>query len=333
MGASSRDHPDRSSAVEQSVITRTITVAPGRFAPGHLGELTQQVPFELVDAALAQTGRTQARLRDLPARVVVYLLLAGCLFAELGYVQVWQRLTAGLAGLPGAAPTASALTQARRRLGPAPLRALFDLLRGPAPVAATSGVRVGGLLVCAIDGTTLSVADTPANLAAYAKQPGHHGGSGYPLVRLVALVAFGTRSLLAATFGPTSSGETTMTTKLIGHLHAGMLVLCDRNLTTAALTRQIAASGAELLGRCKANRKLPVVSRCKDGSFLSLLGGVTVRVICAEIAIATSAGRATGSYRLATTLTDTRRWPATVLVALYHQRWEIESADLELKSS
>jgi len=118
--------------VEQSVIHRTITVAPGRFAPGHLGELTQQVPFELVDAALAATGRTQSRLRALPARVVVYLLVAGCLFAELGYVQVWQRLCAGLDGLALATPTASALTQARRRLGPAPLRALFDLLCGPA---------------------------------------------------------------------------------------------------------------------------------------------------------------------------------------------------------
>jgi hypothetical protein len=86
--------------VEQSVITRTVTVAPGRFAPGHLGELTQQLPFEMVDAALAQTGRVQARLRDLPARVVVYLLAAGCLFAEQGDVQVWQRLCAGLDGLP-----------------------------------------------------------------------------------------------------------------------------------------------------------------------------------------------------------------------------------------
>ena len=87
--------------MEQSVIHRTITVAPGRFAPGHLGELTQQIPFEMVDAALAQTGRVQCRLRDLPARVVVYLLVAGCLFAEQGYVQVWQRLCAGL-GAPRA---------------------------------------------------------------------------------------------------------------------------------------------------------------------------------------------------------------------------------------
>jgi hypothetical protein len=319
--------------VEQCVIHRTITVAPGRFAPGHLGELTQQVPFELVDAALADTGRVQARIRALPARVVVYLLLAGCLFAELGYVQVWQRLCAGLDGLQLPTPTASALTQARRRLGPAPLRALFELLCGPAPVATLSGVRVGGLLVCAIDGTTLSVADTPANRGVFTTQPGHHGGSGYPLLRLVALVACGTRSLINVVFGPTSSGETTMTMKLAEQLHAGMLVLCDRNLTTAALTGRIAASGAHLLGRCKANRKLPILGHLHDGSYLSVLGGVSVRVIAAEITIATSAGRATGSYRLATTLTDARSWPAAALVTLYHQRWEIETAYLELKSS
>ena len=319
--------------MEQSVITRTVTVAPGRFAPGHLGELTQQVPFEMVDAALAQTGRVQARIRDLPARVVVYLLLAGCLFAEQGYGQVWQRLCAGLDGLPLATPTPSALTQARRRLGPAPLRALFDLLCGPAPTAATGGVRVGGLLVCAIDGTTMSVADTPANCGVYTTQPGHHGGSGYPLLRLVALVACGTRSLIAVVFGPTSSGETTMTNQLAEHLHPGMLVLCDRNLTTAALTRQIATSGAQLLGRCKANRKLPLLGRLPDGSWLSLLGGVEVRVVEAELTIATRAGRATGSYRLATTLLDAGSWPATALVALYHQRWEIETAYLELKST
>jgi hypothetical protein len=319
--------------VQQSVITRTLMVAPGRFAPGHLGELTQQVPFEMVDAVLAATGRTQARVRDLPARVVVYLLLAGCLFAELGYVGVWQRLCAGLDGLKVAAPTASALTQARRRLGPAPLRALFELLRGPAPVAATPGVRVGGLLVCAIDGTTLSVADTPANLGAFTTHACHHGGSGYPLLRLVALVACGTRSLIEVAFGPTSSGETTMCQRLTGSLHAGMLVLLDRNLTTNTLTRGIATTGAHLLGRCKSDRKLPLLGRLPDGSWLSVLGGIQVRVVCAEVTIATSAGRATGVYRLATTLTDPHAWPAATLVALYHQRWEIETAYLELKSS
>ena len=118
--------------MDQSVISRAVTVAGGRFAPGHLGELTQQVPFEMVDAVLEETCRIQRRVRALPSRVVVYLLLAGCLFAELGYTQVWHRVAAGLGGLPVAVPTASAMTQARRRLGPAPLRELFFLLRGPA---------------------------------------------------------------------------------------------------------------------------------------------------------------------------------------------------------
>jgi hypothetical protein len=132
----------------ESVITRVVRVASGRFAPGHLGELTRQVPFEMVDAVLAETGAVQRRMRTLPARVVVYLLLAGCLFADLGYRQVWHRLVAGLAGLELAHPSEAALTKARARLGPRPLRALFDLLRGPAATIADQ-VRWRGLLVCA----------------------------------------------------------------------------------------------------------------------------------------------------------------------------------------
>jgi Insertion element 4 transposase N-terminal len=102
---------------------RVIRVAGGRFAPGHLGELTRIVPFEMVDAALAETRTRQQRVRDLPSRVVVYPLLAGALFAGLGYVQVWARMTAGLDGLDVAAPTAGGLAQARRRIGIAPLQA------------------------------------------------------------------------------------------------------------------------------------------------------------------------------------------------------------------
>ena len=97
-------------------------VAAGRFAPGHLGELTRQVPFEMVDAVLAETRAVQHRVRDLPARVVVYVLLAGCLFAELGYRQVWHRLVAGLDGVDVASPSVAGLTKARQRLGVAPGR-------------------------------------------------------------------------------------------------------------------------------------------------------------------------------------------------------------------
>jgi len=272
------------------------------FAPGHLGELTQIVPFEMVDAALTATGATERRVRQLPARVVVYLLLAGCLFSELGYRQVWHKLTGGLAGLAVADPSEGALWQARARLGVIPLRWLFDLLRGPA-VAAGAGVRWCGLLVCAIDGTTLSIPDSARNLAAYTKQAGNHGGSGYPLMRMVTLVACGTRTVMRRSLRP------------------GMIVLLDRNFDAAALIGQLAATEAHLLVRLKSNRRLPVLRRYPDGSYLSQIGATGVRVVECEIVIATSAGRHTGTYRLATTLLDHHRYPASALVTLYHERW------------
>ncbi|REH28620.1 transposase IS4-like protein [Kutzneria buriramensis] len=156
----------------QSVSTPDLVVAQGPYAPGHLGELTPLIPFDMVDHALTETRTTQSRVRDLPSRVAVYLLLAACLFPELGYPGVWRKLTTGLTPIP----TASALRQARQRLGTAPLWWLFDLLRGPTAPA----IRWRGLLVCAIDGTTMTVPDGPANLTAYRKHRSNHGGSATP---------------------------------------------------------------------------------------------------------------------------------------------------------
>jgi Insertion element 4 transposase N-terminal/Transposase DDE domain len=319
--------------LDKSVITRVVMVAGGRFAPGHLGELTQLVPFEMVDAVLEQTCRVQRRVRDLPARVVVYLLLAGCLFAEMGYSQVWARLTAGLHGLDVAAPTASALTQARRRLGPAPLRELFLLLRGPDP----AGARWRGLLVVAIDGTIMTVADSAANLAVYAKQRGgRNGDSGYPMLRLLVLVSCGTRTVIDAVFRPFRDGETTCAPLLLGSLRAGMILLADRNFAAGFLAAQIAAARAEFLIRVRTGKsapRLPVLRRLPDGSWLSRFGGVPVRVFDAEITVTTSAGRSADGCRLITTLTDPARYPAGDLAVLYHERWEVETAYLELKST
>lgn len=313
----------------QSVIAGGVVVARGRFAPGHVGELTQVVPFEMVDAVLASAGGMQARVRDLPSRVVVYLLLAAGLFAELGYRQVWARLIAGLEGLSVAVPSSSALAQARRRVGSRPLRALFELLAGPAVGAA----RWRGLLVCAIDGTTMSVPDSAANLAVYGRQTGSHGGSGYPLMRLVAVVACGTRTVIDAVFGPISVGETSYAPRLVGCLRPGMLLLADRNFAVRDLIAQIAVTGADLLIRCKDSRTLPQIGRCPDGSALSQLGPVAIRVIDAEIVVTLDGKHHTGRYRLITTLLDHRRYPAVEMVKLYHQRWEIETAFLELKST
>ena len=309
-----------------------MTVAAGVFAPGHLGELTRLVPFEMVDDVLVSTRRTESRVRLLPARVVVYLILAGCLFAELGYQQVWSKLTSGLQGLSLATPTGSALRQARQRLGTQPLRALFDLLRGPAATNATQ-VRWCGLLLAVIDGTLLTVADSPANTGRYAKQRGNHGGSGYPQLRLSALLSCGTRSVLDAVFDPVSTGELDQARHLTRSLRPGMLLLADRNYAAADLITAFAATGAHLLIRCKNGRQLPILRRHHDGSFFSIIGRRPIRVIDAQISITTSTGTRTGGYRLLTTLLDPHTHPAADLVRLYHQRWEIETAYLELKSS
>ena len=309
-----------------------VRVAGGRFAPGHVGELTRIVAFEMVDAALAETRSQQQRVRDLPSRVVVYLLLAGALFADLGYGQVWSRMTAGLGGLSPATPTASALAQARRRIGVAPLRALFDLFRGPAAGVATKGVFWRGRLVCAFDGTSMCCPDTPANLRVFCKGGSNHGGTGYPMIRLLALVACGTRTVMDATFGSTSTGESTYAPGLLGALHRGMIVLADRNFAAQGLITAIAGTGADLLIRTKSGRCLPVCRRLPDGSYVSRIGAVEVRVIRAEITIATSVGQRSEVYQLVTTVLDTGHTTAEI-VRLYHERWEIETAFLELKQT
>jgi hypothetical protein len=170
-------------------------------------------------------------------------------------------------------------------------------------------------------------------LTRFTKQAGNHGGTGYPQLRLLALVACGTRTLIDAVFGPITTGETTYAPTLLRSLRPGMILLADRNFGAQGLLADIAATGAEVLVRLKDGRRTPVLARYGDGSYLSTLGALRVRVIDCEITISTTAGQRTGVYRLATTLLDHRRYAAAELVRLYHERWEIETAYLELKSS
>jgi hypothetical protein len=132
-------------------ITHAVTAAAGVFAPGHVGELTQYLPFELVDDVLEQTKTVQRRLRALPSRTGVYFLLALAMFPRLGYARVWEKLTAGLAGLALPCPSEKALRDLRRRLGPAPMRALFEVVAGPLAQPHAPGVRFAGLRTVAFD--------------------------------------------------------------------------------------------------------------------------------------------------------------------------------------
>lgn len=313
--------------------------APGVFAVGHLGELTQVVPFDLVDEVLAGAGGLQRRVRRLPSRVVVYLLLAGALFTSMGWAQVWARLTTSLPpNLPVPAP--SSITAAMRRVGPAPLKALFDLLKGPAAVTATQVARFAGRLVVAIDGTQIPLPDTPANLLVFPKaKAGPNGPAGYPMLRLVGLVACGTRTLLDAVFGSDRTGELTYAQDLAktGALRPGMLLLGDRNFSATGFITTVTDVGADFLIRAKTHStalKLPALRRLPDQSFLSRIGEVTVRVVEAAITVTTADGTLThADYRLVTSLLDPDEAPAIALVRLYHERWEIETSYCELKST
>ncbi|MFG1919990.1 transposase domain-containing protein, partial [Micromonospora sp. NPDC048898] len=192
---------------EKSVIARSVEVAGGVHAPGHLGELTQIIDFALVDAVLEETGTCEKRLRLLPSRVVVYFVLALALFERCSYRATWGKLTAALTELPLTRPSVSSLSRARRRIGVAPLRRLFETLAGVVGLPGQPGVFYRGLRTVAIDGTHLHVPDEDQVTWHYRKRIGDRREFGYPLLRLLVVIECGTRSLLTAAFGPDAGGE------------------------------------------------------------------------------------------------------------------------------
>lgn len=316
-----------------ATVTTTSTVAVGVFAPGHLGELTQQVPFELVDAVLEETRATERRVRALPSRVGMYFVLALGLFPGLSYQKVWGKLVAGLRGMGPSRPSEKALRDLRRRLGPAPVKALFEVLAGPVGGPRTPGVRFGRYRTVAFDGcTSIKVGDSDRNRGWLGKLRAALGVTGYPAVELMTLVETGTRALLGAVFGPPAVGETDYARRLLPLLGRDMLVLADRGFDAADFLAELADTGAGYLVRLRGNRRLPVLARLDDGSFLSRLGQRIVRIITAEVTVTCADGtRHTAGYRLATTLYDPRRYPARALIGLYHERWEHELAYLALR--
>ncbi len=317
-----------------TTISREVTAAGGVFAPGHLGELTQYLLFELVDDVLAQTRTVQRRLRDLPSRAGVYFVLALSMFPQLGYLRVWGKLTAGLAGLGLPRPSEKALRDLRRRIGPVPLKALFEIVAGPLGQPHTPGVRFGGLRTVAFDGcNSVHIPDTDRDRRWIGKIRYRMGLAGYPTLRLMTLAETGTRALLGAALGSAAErDESHLARQLLPLLGPGMLVLLDRAFDANAFLAEVASTGAMLLARAKATRNPAVVAHLPDGSYQARLDDLDVRMIDADVTTTGLDGsRVGGRYRLITTLTDHRAYPAAALVRLYHERREIESAFLALR--
>ena len=135
----------------------------------------------------------------------------------------------------------------------------------------------------AIDGTYLDVPDESATRARLGKGSSQYATSGYPQICLVALVACGTRAVIDAVVGPRSRGETTHGKRLSRSLHAGMIVLLDRGFSSNAFLATASGTQAAFLARLSAARKPPVLHRFADGSFLSRIGALEVRIIECEM--------------------------------------------------
>jgi hypothetical protein len=310
-----------------------------------LGVLAKTFPLPQVQAVLAAQNKTSRRQRDLPAHVVVYYVIALALFMQVSYREVLRCLLEGLVWLLGPHQTVkitgkSGISQARTRLGWAALQQLHDLVVKPIATRDTPGAGYRGWRLVSLDGSTLEVADEQENVQAFGRPAASRGASAYPQIRFVALVENGTHVLFGSRLGGWATGEISLAREMIGVLQPGMLCLADRYFFGWGLWNQARARGADLLWRVVKNRRLPVESRLPDGSYLSRIypserdrrqqtQGVGVRVI--EYRLEGVPG-AEPLYRLATTILDPSQAPAQELAALYHQRWEIETALDELKT-
>jgi Insertion element 4 transposase N-terminal/Transposase DDE domain len=309
-----------------------------------LGVIARTFPPGVVRQVLAETGRASERERDLPAHVMVYYAIALALYAGSGTREVLRCLLEGLRWLWGAEAVRvagkSGISQARSRLGEAPLRRLYDQVVRPVATPATKGAWYREWRLVSLDGSCLDVADTGENCAAFGRPEASRGESAFPQIRLVALVENGTHVLFGARLGSFAEGETTLAHAVVPALGPGMLCLADRQFFGHALWQGAAGTGADLLWRVKRNLRLPREARLADGSYLTTVypsekdrrhrtAGVRVRVVEYRLE---GVADAEPLYRLVTTVLDPAAAPAAELAALYHERWEIEGALAELKT-
>jgi hypothetical protein len=225
------------------------------------------------------------------------------------------------------------------RLGEAPLRELFRRVARPLAEPGAPGAWYRELRLVSFDGTTIDVPDLPALERDFGRPSSPRGISGFPQLRLLALLETGTHAIFAAALAGVATGEITLAHRIVAHLTPGMLCLADRAFVGYSLWRDAAATGADLLWRARRIAVFPCLRRLDDGSFLSRLypssdhrrrdrDGLTVRVIEYRMPGVPGGDRI---YRLVTTLLDDRAAPAAELAALYHERWEDEIALAEVK--
>jgi hypothetical protein len=331
-----------------------------------LGLLTSSIPRDVVDDVVVATGR-QARRSDgtLPPRMMVYYAMALALFADDDYEEVAARLGEALASWgcwdrEWAVPTSGGISQARARLGSAPVQELFERVAVPVADELTRGAWLGPWRLMAIDGFDWDAPDTKANVEAFGRAGSGENASAFPKVRVVTISECASHAKVAARIGPYTgkgSGEQSLARELYRGLDPGWLLIADRNFYNFADWCAAADTGAALLWRVKADLRLPLLRFEPDGSYRTVLIDPAVRGKARErIIAAAKAGKdldpAKARYARAveytvpdrdgdgkgelicvvTTILDVPAAPAPALAEAYHQRWEHEGANKQIKT-
>jgi hypothetical protein len=328
-----------------------------------LGVLAASVPRDVIDTAVAVRGRGAKRAGGkLPPHVMVYFAMALALFAEDDYEEVMTRLSETLEGWGSwddawTVPTSGGITQARARLGSEPMAVVFDTVAVPVAEELTRGAWLGSWRLMAIDGFDWDTPDTKENAAEFGYTGSAANRSPFPKARVVTISECASHAVVAAAIGPMSSGEQTLARNLYPDLEPDWLLISDRNFYGYHDWNTARAGGAQLLWRVSASVTLPVLVAHPDGSYASVLinpkirgaararlveaarrgdqldpeRAVAVRVV--EYTVPDRDGNGTGELiALITTITDPRDATAEALAQAYHQRWEHETGNKQLKT-
>lgn len=327
-----------------------------------LGVLADVLPRDLIEDVLDTTGKREQRSRLLPAHVVVRFCQAMCLFFDDDYEEVIRKLVGSLEDMRSwssswRVPSVSAISQARVRLGPEPMKELFERVATPVAGLGAKGAWLGTRRLMAVDGFVLDVPDTPGNVDTFGLLREENPRSSYPQVRVVGLAECGSHAIVDATIASCKIGEQTLMPHLFRSFEPDMLVLADRGFYGYELWQRAAETGAALLWRVQAIVGLPVLRELSDGSYLSAVfrkdlpqyhrsaisesirsgeevhpvQASPVRVVEYQVPDRLGDGKR-DTIRLITSILDPDDAPAIELAVTYHERWEIENLFDEIKT-
>lgn len=302
--------------------------------PEQFDQLRQRLDPVWIEEALQLAGTATVRRRRLPAEQVIWLVIGMALYRNLPMQEIVDQLGLALPDERQTLVAKSAITQARQRLSDEPLAYLFATTAAEWATRSADADRWRGLSLYGMDGTTLRVADSDENRAAFGGQNTHRGPSGYPQVRVVALMALRSHLLSAFRFADYGTGETTLAREVYREIPERSLTIVDRNFLVAKDLMWWEASGdRHWLSRAKKRTNYAVVQKLGRNDQLVVIevkqDGLPrqwlMRAIDYQI-------KGHEPSTLLTSLLDAEAYPAEELVTLYHERWELELAYDELKT-